>query len=324
MTQNGITFAWTLDGKGGGARISPENIAEEIRNIGTAWVHINDRGPAAREWIEKEFTYLDRIIIDALLADETHPRYLEYNNGLLLILRGVNMNPDQDPEDMVSIRIWADQHRIITVERFPVKTVREIDEKLSTGAGPKNSGDFLATLTEHLFDHLEDTSTRLHEKLDQIETCIQGKGECGSRSELMNLRRAAITLLRYVGPQRDVLGRLRYIDFEWISPALQRDFAEDTDRLTRISGDLDLLRQRAQIAADELDSLISQKVNKNLYILSTIATIFMPLTFVTGLLGMNVGGIPGANYANAFAIVTGLLIVLAVVQAILFKFLKWI
>ncbi len=323
MASSGITFAWTLDGKGGGVRVDEENIAEEIRNVGLAWVHINDSDFEAREWIEKEISYLDRIILDALLAEETHPRFIDYQDGMLLILRGVNLNPDQEPEDMVSLRIWVDQHRIITVERRHVRTVREIDARLEKGTGPKSPGDFLTMLTGHLFDHIEDAMTRVHEKLDKLEDCLLDCPDIVAQKDVTELRRAAMTFHRYVAPQREVINHLRHAQKPWLTAVNKRDFSEDWDNVTRMIESLDFLRDRARIVYDELNSITSQKTNQNLYLLSGIATIFMPLTFVTGLLGMNVEGIPGAHDPWAFVITTVGTIALGAMLTIIFKLMKW-
>lgn len=323
MTKHGITFAWTFDGQGGGTRIADTQIAEEIQNAGLAWVHVNDTKRSARSWMEKNFSYLDRVIVDALLEEETHPRYLMHNGGMLLILRGVNLNPDEEPEDMVSLRVWIDEHRIITVERRKVQTIHEIDKLLCHNAGPRNAGEFLTMLTDHLFDHMQETMTRVHDKLDRLEDLLIEKPDAVLQRDVTALRRSAMTFHRYISPQREVISYLRHADVHWLTDTHRRDFSEDWDKIKHMLEDLDFLRDRARIIYDELMSITNQKVNHNLYLLSGIATIFMPLTFVTGLLGMNVEGIPGAHDPYAFLIVTGMTIGLGLLLAFIFKWLKW-
>lgn len=83
------------------------------------------------------------------------------------------------------------------------------------------------------------------------------------------------------------------------------------------------MRERSQITYESLNGLLAQRVNKNLYFLSGIATIFMPLTFITGLFGMNVEGIPEAHHPQAFLIICAVTIGLAILQGLIFKWLKW-
>ena len=93
--------------------------------------------------------------------------------------------------------------------------------------------------------------------------------------------------------------------------------------MIRYIEDIDSIRERAQITKDELTNALSDKMNKNLYMLSVVAAIFLPLGFLTGLLGINVGGIPGAETANAFFIFCVILVAVICSQIALFKYLKW-
>lgn len=323
QNSNGIQFAWTFDGQGGGKRIELNDVSREIHNVGLAWVHINDSGFGAREWIEKEISYLDRIILDALLEEETHPRYLDFQTGALLILRGINLNPGQRPEDMVSVRVWVDEHRIITIERRKVFTIYEIDKSIEAGRGPKEAGEFLTMLTGHLFDHIDDTMAIMHDKLDITEDKLLERPDDVSSSEVTSFRRAAMAFHRFFVPQRDVINELRRAEKTWLNDVNRRDFSEDFDKITRLIESADFLRDRARIVYEELITLATRKTNNNLYLLSGIATIFMPLTFITGLLGMNVEGIPGAHTPDAFYLVTLITLIFGIMLAGIFKWLKW-
>jgi zinc transporter len=320
---NGIVFGWTFDGQGGGRRLEIPAVAEEIRNAGLSWVHLNAAQHGVRAWLQREVTDLDKIILDALLAEETRPRTIDNGDGMLLILRGVNLNPDAHPEDMVSLRMWIDAERIITLERRKVQSIHLIDKELKSGIGPKTSGDFLAMLCGQLFENLDESLGRLNDRLDALEENIVESPGDNQRSETLEIRRAAITFRRYVAPQRDVLAHLRFADQSWLGANHKRAFQENLDQVIRTLEDLDLIRERAQISHDTLDSALAHRVNKNIYLLSGIATIFMPLTFITGLLGMNVKGIPAADHPHAFIIICSITIGLALLQGAIFKWKKW-
>ena len=74
---------------------------------------------------------------------------------------------------------------------------------------------------------------------------------------------------------------------------------------------------------EELNSRLSEQLNKRMYVLSIVAAVFLPLGFITGLLGINVAGIPGAEFAYGFVIVCLLLLLLVFIQIGLFKWKKW-
>lgn len=322
-SEDGILHACTIDGDGSGVSLVGQAITDKVKHTDLAWVHLDVNHPQARQWIQKEISYLDEIIIDALLAAETRPRILEFEHGLLMILRGVNLNKSAEPEDMISIRLWVDEHRIISTQRRPLKAIEDIRSQLKNGKGPKNPGDFIAMLSARLFERMEPILTELDERTDNAEETIMEEPDISKREEIISIRKKAIMLRRYIAPQRDVITYLRTSEIDWLDKDHRRRLQESLDRVIRYIEDLDMIRERAQIIKDELANALSDKLNKNLYILSVVAAIFLPLGFLTGLLGINVAGIPGSENPHAFIIFIGMLIGIVLFQVVLFKKLKW-
>lgn len=318
-----ILFATSFDGKGRGHDLQGDEVARLLKDRQLAWVHLDATHAGTRGWLETTIDYLDPLILDALLAGETRPRTIAYDKGVLLILRGVNLNENADPEDMVSLRMWIDPHRIITMQRRNLKAVQDIHQKITDGSGPKNAGDFLADITARLFERMEPVLTSLNERIDDIEEEILDEPDISERGEITDLRKKAIILRRYIMPQRDVIMGLRNVDMGWVEEKHRRKLQESQERLTRYLEDLDMIRERAQIVKDELSNMLSDRLNKNMYVLSVIAAIFLPLGFLTGLLGINVGGIPGADNPWSFYIFCGILGGIVLAQIVLFKKMKW-
>ncbi len=315
--------ACKINGDGHGTPLSGQAVSDLIRDQALAWVHLNGKSPGTRVWLKNELSYLDDIIIDALLAQETRPRILEFDEGVLLILRGVNLNENAQAEDMISIRLWVDPHRIISVQLRNLKATRDIYEKLEAGRGPTDSGDFIAMLACRLFDRMEPVFQELDERLDDIEEKVMEEPDITERMEINDIRKQAILFRRYIAPQRDVIAHLRTSEQSWLNQGHKRSLQESLDRVVRYLEDLDTIRERGQIVKDELANGLADRINKNMYVLSVIAAIFLPLGFLTGLLGINVGGIPGADYPYAFYVFLGMLFMLVGAQVALFKKLKW-
>ncbi len=322
-SNQGILHACKIEGDGHGAPLTGDAISKTIKDDALAWVHLDANDPASRTWLEREISYLDHIIIGALLAEETRPRILQFEEGALLILRGVNLNENAKAEDMISIRLWVDQHRIISLQRRPLKAIKDIQERLKDGKGPKNSGDFVVALTSRLFERMEPVFSELDERLDDAEERVMEAPDTAERQPITEIRKQAIIFRRYIAPQRDVIAHLRTSEQPWLDQTHKRRLQEALDQVIRYIEDLDTIRERAQIVKDELTSALSDKMNKNLYVLSVIAAIFLPLGFLTGLMGINIGGMPGVDDANAFWIFSAMLIGVVAAQTILFKKLKW-
>ncbi len=323
MTHDFILQSLAFDGEGGGEPIDKQAISEHVEGQQLAWVHLDVNAAETKDWIKDEVSYLDPVIIDALLTKDTRPRVTEIENGFLIILRGVNMNPGAEPEDMVSLRMWIDPHRIITLQRRPLKTVSDIAEKLAQGRGPKDQGDFLTMICAHLFDYIDTALNDLGERTDDVEEYIMDDPDAAFREKINEIRKEAIVFKRYIQPQRDVIAQLRASEMSWLSAHDKRSLQESYNHLVRYVEDLDTVRERAQIVKEELNTVLSDQLNKNLYILSVIAAIFLPLGFLTGLFGINIGGMPGVENDLAFWIFCGFLTAVTLIQIIIFKIMRW-
>ncbi|GAG51715.1 unnamed protein product, partial [marine sediment metagenome] len=119
------------------------------------------------------------------------------------------------------------------------------------------------------------------------------------------------------------ISRLQSEKISWLTDEDRVRLREVYDHLTRYLEDLDAGRERAAVIQEELVSRLSEQMDKRMYVLSMVAAIFLPLGFFTGLLGINVGGIPGAEYKAGFAIFCLLLVGLVIAEIVIFKKKKW-
>jgi zinc transporter len=319
----GLVFGYVLDGDGGGKVIDWEELRHWSPEQGTLWLHLNYASERVHTWLMEE-SHLSPILCEALLEEETRPRIVSSNEGLLLILRGVNCNPGADPEDMVSLRMWFDEHRVITMRHRRVMAIEDIRNAIESGKGPTSSGDFLARVSEHLGDRMADVIADIDDSVDELEDTVLSAESYELRPKLGNLRRQSISLRRYIAPQRDVLARLQNERIPWLKDIDKLHLRETAERTARFVEDIDAARDRAAITQEELNSRLSEQMNKAMYVLSIVAAIFLPLGLLTGLLGINVGGIPGTESPFAFTIVSLFLVVIAILLIWHFRRLKWL
>lgn len=311
--------SFLIDKKGHGRNIDAADVHQWSPDQGLLWLHIDVGDPHAGRWLSRE-SGLPQNAVDTLLAGETRPRSLVSDEGMLAVLRGVNTNPGADPEDMVSVRIWIDTHRIFTSQRRRLLSIEDVSESLHAGNGPTTPGDFLTSLIERLADRIGGFVDSIEDRMDTAEDEISsGKGP-GFRQRLSALRRQIAEVRRFLAPQRDALDRLTRQTSTWLNEAEAHNLRQEADRITRFLEDLDLARERAVVLQEELLSLIAQEQNARMYVLSVVAAIFLPLTFITGLLGMNVGGLPGLENSAGF---TWSIIVMIVAGAGLLAFFRW-
>ncbi len=317
-----ILFAYQMNGTGGATELDTSPIFNGKLPSNNYWIHLFLDDPHTRSWLE-QYSGLEEYSIDALLQQETRPRVNETGDGAIIIFRGVNLNEGEEPEDMVSIRIHANKQRIISVRKRRLRAVHDIREALIKGVGPNNPGEFVAMLSDTLCTRMDPTITQLNEEMDNAEELIIEQPDAALREQITEVRKQAILFHRYLAPQRDTLARLRLSDQKWLESSDKKLLLESFDRMSRHIEDLNALRERSQIVHDELSFALSNRLNRNTFLLSIVSAIFLPLTFVTGLLGINVEGIPGAKSAYAFAVVVVILVICAAIQLIILKRLKW-
>lgn len=323
MSNNtGLLAGYILNGKGGGEIVDWKQIKKWKPAQGILWMHLEYSNPAVQQWISNE-SGLDEITAEALLAEETRPRSMLSANGLLLTLRGINANPESTPEDMVAVRLWSDGKRIITTRRRRLLAASELGKAIEKGIGPRDAGEFVESLTDRMVERMADVVDDLSDKVDSLEESVLTMQSHELRPMIAELRRNAVGLRRYLAPQREAVSRLFNEKVEWLSDMDRLRLRESADRTTRFVEDLDLARERAVVVQEELLSMLSEKMDRTMYVLSIVAAIFLPLGFLTGLLGINVGGIPGAEYPGSFAIFCLFLVAIVGIQVWLFKRKKW-
>lgn len=323
LTNDGLIAAYILDKKGGGRQIGWDGIDSWQPDQGLLWIHFDYSSQNVQEWLFDK-SGLEEVISDALIEEDSRPRCTSFQEGLLLGLRGVNLNPGADPEDMVGIRIWFETDRIISTRKRKILSISDIRAALEQGIGPESLSDFLVQLAGRMMERMRHVIDDLEDAVADVEDQVLTSESRQLRTELAALRRQAISLRRYLSPQREALSRLLTEKITWLDESDRIRLREVYDQLTRHIEDLDEARDRAAVTQEQLINSLSEQMNNKMYILSIVAAIFLPLGFLTGLLGINVGGIPGADSKLGFSVFVILLVGVVSFQIWFFKKKKWL
>ena len=202
--------------------------------------------------------------------------------------------------------------------------VSNLHEALQAGRGPRDTCDLLVQLSAGLVDRMAPVIEELDDLVDSLEDELLTAESREIRHSLRDVRRTAIALRRYLAPQRDAMARMQSEDLACIDNRQKARLREITDRVIRYVEDLDEARERAAVVQDELMNRLSEQMNRNMYLLSVVAAIMLPLGFLTGLLGVNVGGIPLADNSHGFLIVSAFLVAIIALEVLLVRRLHWL
>jgi zinc transporter len=163
MSERGLIFAYVLDGTGGGREAGWSEVEGWKSEDGTLWVHLERNDPGAQRWLHEK-SGLSPLAAEALLIEETRPRCTAMPGGLLVILRGVNLNPGADPEDMVSLRLWFEPRRVISMRYRRLMAVQDLSEALAQGQGPSTAGDLLTQIAERLIERMSPVLSEMDDR----------------------------------------------------------------------------------------------------------------------------------------------------------------
>ena len=321
----GLIEGFVADGQGGAVPLAPNELAANpLMNPpsgGYLWLHFAME--AARGWVPANLD-LDEDTLRALFADETRPRCTHRRGAVLMNLRGVNLNEGQALEDMVSLRIHLRPGRLITVRRQKSVAVEEIRLEMRGGVAPRDPATLLLRITAGLTDRIEPVVDALADRIDAYEELsIMGQA-ADLRADLSAMRHDAIVFRRYVAPQREAVARFAANDAHLLPDEALSAAKEEADRVTRVVEELDIIRERAAVIYEQIAARRADEMNRNMMIISVVSAVFLPLGFLTGLLGINVGGMPGAENDAAFWFVCGLCVALGAALLVVFRRMGWL
>ena len=273
------------------------------------WVHLNTTAEHAQAWLRDEAKVSD-YLVDALTAQETRPRCEQYEHGAFLNLRG-RTDEELDSSDMLaSVRIWAVKGRVISLTRKHLIAIDAVEKEVADGE-VRDPGDLIAAFATAITEDLDPEVAELGDSLDDCEEQLDADRVFELRKNVTRVRKQAINYRRFIQPQRAALEKLATLPGEWLQDDDRVHLSAAADRAARMAEELEAIRERASLMHEALTDLRAEQLDSRSLIIAIAAMVFLPLTFITGVYGMNVDGLPYAHEPWAFWGVMGLCVVIA-------------
>ena len=313
-------FAWQLDGKGGARPLDSDSVIDSEH---PCWLHLNYTLQSSADWLASTPLIPDNIR-DALTGEGLRPRVSRLGEGSLITLRCVNGSTEERPEQMVAMPLFMNDRLIITTCQRTILALDDVISDLRAGSGPTSSGSWLVSVCDALTDHASDFVEHLHDTIIDLEDDLLDQ-KIPPRGTLALLRKQLIVMRRYMAPQRDVYARLANDRISWLNDDQRRLMQDIADRLGRRGLDeIDSCIARTAIMTDEISQLMQEALGRRTYTMSLMAMVFLPSTFLTGLFGVNLGGIPGSDGTFSFSLFCiALVVIIGCVAGWLYR-RKWI
>lgn len=290
------------------------------------WVDLSDPTPEESRILTDVFKFHELAVEDAL-SEIHHPKVEQYDRYLYLILHGIDFRESEHCFRTQDVDFFLGEQFLVTVHPGHSGTVGEIRDvcgrnNRALGEGPTA---LLHRIVDAMVDHYRPEIDELNDRLDELETEIFEKPHAPLAKKILDFKADVSSLRRVVLPQRDVVGRLARREFAIVSEQMAYRFRDVYDHLVRLVDEAMFFQDRITSLLDAHLSMVSNQLNGVMKVLTIIATIFMPLTVLTGMWGMNVDlpHMPGGGGAQ-FWWVLGLMLVLGVLMLGYFRQKKWI
>lgn len=288
---------------------------------GFGWVHLDGIGEHERGWLESR-AKADPAIVETLTATESRPRCDVFDHSAFVNLRGLTDAQMSASDPLASIRIWARKGLVITVSRKPLTAMATVRARVEAG-NVLDPGDLIVTFADAITAELDPEVAELGDSLDDCEAGLDPDRIFEQRRLVNHVRSKSIGYRRFLFPQRDALEKLAHLDAGWLQDDDRIHLASAADRAARMAEELESIRERASLTHDALTDLRAEQIDSRALLISVIAMVFLPLTFVTGLYGMNVKGIWFAEEPWAFDAIIGVCAAVALTVAAWFVRQHW-
>lgn len=290
------------------------------------WADLSRPTPEEARLLSDVFHFHELSVEDAL-SEIHHPKVEAYGDYLYVILHGIDFRETEHCFRTQDVDFFLGDQFLVTVHPGISRTLTEMRaicarNHMALGEGP---AALLHRIVDSMVDHYRPEVEALAERLDALETEIFARPDARLAKEILNFKADAASLRRVVLPQRDVVGRLARREFPIISEALSYRFRDVHDHLVRLVDEAMFFQDRVSSLLDAHLSQVSNQLNSVMKVLTIIATLFMPLTVLTGMYGMNVPlpHLPGGDGAQFWWIVAAMVALSAAMLAF-FRRNRWI
>ncbi len=305
---------------------------EELRDLNsgqlTTWINIDGLSDVGIvEGIGSQFN-IHPLVLEDILSTHQRPKLEEYEDFLYLVVKGISAVDSEKfslQYEQISLLLLEDY--VITFKEKADDIFHPIHNRLQNRKGRlRHSGhDYLAyAILDTVVDEYFVVEDRLDDVIDPLEDGLLNSPSDDALHTIQQLRRELITMKRNVAPLRDLLTQIQHADTALLEEKTLRFFTDVHDHVLRVTDSLESYRERIAAMQDIYLSSLSNKMNETMKVLTIFASIFIPLTFIAGIYGMNFEYMPELKWHWAYPSLWLLFLIITVVLLIFFKRKKWL
>jgi magnesium transporter len=320
------TFYLTADG-----RLLDQLSPEQLRSFlatgeGLLWVDIQDMSDEDAELLSSVFCFHPLAVADCISKNIHPPKIDDFEDYLFVIVHGINYHIDSEVVETTELTFFLGRNYVVTTHDVPMRSVSSVLGRVGKDGHPMRRGaDFLAhDIVDAMVDNFMPTLDEMDERSVAVEAEALQEPKRQTLASIMQLKRSVLALTRIILPQREMVNALSRGEYALISERAQIYYRNVYDHLVSIEMLTRDLRDMADSALNTYLSSVSNGMNEVMKVLTLIATIFIPLTFIAGVYGMNFASMPELGWRYGYFGILMLMAVIGISLVIYFRKKKWV
>ena len=292
------------------------------------WITIN--GLNQVEAIEKLGVHygIHPLILEDIVNISQRPKIDEFDDYLYVVLKLLYLNEKDNTVVSEQINFLLGHNYVLTMHESDLDIFEGVKDRIRNTKGRVRDmgADYLLyILMDTLVDHYVNVVDVLGDTIEDFENdVLDGTITDDASKTILNLKREVLRARRTVLPSKEVVSRIEHNDHKLIGKGTLTFYKDIYDHLVQVSENIDVYREMVSNLMDMYMTTISNKMNEVMKVLTIMASIFIPLTFIAGVYGMNFNYIPELQYRNGYFIVLGVMAVIFIGMILYFKRKKWL
>lgn len=283
---------------------------------GFVWLHLTLTHAGALPWLQRHAALAENFV-EAQQAGSRSSRIERVNDELFAVLNDVTFDFAFDVGDVATLWMQVSERLVISVRRAPLRSVDRLRMAVKRGERLRSSVALLDHLLRDQADELQRIVRQATERVDDIEDALLAGRAAGHGTEVAALRRLMVRLQRLLAPEPSALLRMISNPPTWVTDQDRQQLQQASEEFALVLRDIQALQERIRAVQDEMAAHVAQENNRTLYVLTMVTVLALPINLVSGLFGMNVGGLPLLDSPHGFWGVVALIAALTAAVTVL-------
>jgi len=300
LTDNALICGFEMRADGTARELRAAEAEAALRSgEGVTWLHFNLANARAASFLAHSSHVPEclRVLLD---PRDSRPKAEVTEGGLLLVMNDLPFEPSGEPSEVVTLWAHATARLVITARIHPLRSGDLLRQRLREGLRVASGIELIIRMLELRMESLSEYSDSLADDVHHIEDRVLSGDVSEERERLGHVRRQCARIHRHFARDRTALQKVLTRAPAWMSPVEAEDLREVVEEFTFLLDEAHHLYERAKLLQEELAARVAEETGTRLYVLSVLSAVVLPMTFVTGIFGMNVAGLPGTQGDSSF------------------------